>query len=86
MSKDKRDVLIIGGGIAGLVMAHECLEQGKTVTLIDRKKEAELGGLAKLAFGGMALVDTPAQRKSGIKDSPELALGDWHSFRTVRPG
>ena len=80
MSQDKTDVLIIGGGIAGLVMAYECLEQGKTVCLLDRKKQEHLGGLAKLAFGGMALVDTPVQRRSGIKDSPELALKDWHSF------
>lgn len=80
MSSDKRDVLIIGGGIAGLVMAYECLEQGKTVCLVERQKKEELGGLAKLAFGGMALVNTPVQRKAGIKDSPELALGDWHSF------
>ena len=28
----------------------------------------------------MALVDTPMQRKMGIKDSPEIALKDWCSF------
>jgi predicted oxidoreductase len=28
----------------------------------------------------MALVDTPIQRRMGVKDSPALALADWHSF------
>jgi predicted oxidoreductase len=80
MPNNKYDALIIGGGIAGLILTYELLEKGKTICLLDRKKREDLGGLAKLAFGGMAFVDTPAQRKSGIQDSPELALGDWCSF------
>lgn len=80
MKTIKSDVLIIGAGIAGLVAAYECLEKGLTVSLVDRDIEANSGGLAKLAFGGMALVDTPLQRRMGIKDSPQLALKDWHSF------
>jgi hypothetical protein len=77
---NKSDVLIVGAGIAGLVTAYECLNKGLTVTILDRDKADNIGGLAKLAFGGMALVDTPLQRKMGIVDSPEIALKDWHSF------
>lgn len=81
MSKQyKSDVAIIGGGIAGIVTALELLPTGQTITLVDRDTPERFGGLAPSSFGGMALVDTPLQRKKGIKDSPELALKDWHSF------
>ena len=80
MPAQESDIVIIGAGIAGLVAAHECLERGKSVTLIDRHTAANVGGLARTAFGGMALVGTPLQRRMGIKDSPDLALSDWHSF------
>ncbi|MBT8107643.1 MAG: FAD-binding dehydrogenase [Gammaproteobacteria bacterium] len=74
------DTVIIGAGIAGLVAAHECLENGRSVTLVDRHDEANVGGLARTAFGGMALVGTPLQKRMGIRDTPALALSDWHSF------
>ncbi len=74
------DTLVIGGGIAGIVTAMELLRAGKTVTLVDRDTPERLGGLALWAFGGMALVGTPLQRKKGIPDSPERALKDWISF------
>ena len=68
------DIVVIGAGIAGLVAAHECLEQGRSVTIIDRHDAANVGGLARTAFGGMALVGTPVQRRMGVKDTPALAL------------
>ncbi|MDH3821833.1 MAG: FAD-dependent oxidoreductase, partial [Gammaproteobacteria bacterium] len=80
MSDYHSDIVVIGAGIAGLVAAHECLERGKSVTLVDRHDEANVGGLARMAFGGMALVDTPIQRRMGVKDSPTVALADWRSF------
>ena len=80
MASHTSDIVIIGAGIAGLIAAHESLENGRSVTIIDRHDEARVGGLARTAFGGMALVGTPLQKKMGIKDTPELALSDWHSF------
>ncbi|MGB5165614.1 MAG: FAD-dependent oxidoreductase, partial [Woeseiaceae bacterium] len=80
MSAQQSDVLIIGGGIAGLVAAYECLQLGLSVQLLDRDTRENAGGLAKWAFGGMALVGTPLQRRMGIKDTPEIALQDWLSF------
>jgi len=74
------DVLIIGAGIAGLVMAYECLNKGLRVVIIERDSEENIGGLAKRSFGGMALVDTPLQRRIGVKDSKEIARRDWYSF------
>ena len=74
------DVLVVGGGIAVIVAALEMLRAGKTVTLVDRDTAKRFGGLARWAFGGMALVDTPLQRSMGIIDSPERALRDWIRF------
>jgi len=47
------------------------------VLLLDRCTPEEVGGLAREAFGGMFMVDTREQRRSGVKDSVELALADW---------
>src|SRR5690606_25041251 len=41
LSKDiKTDILIIGGGISGALMAHKCIEDGYKTTLIDRREIA----------------------------------------------
>jgi predicted oxidoreductase len=74
------DVIIAGGGLAGLAAAHELLDRGLGVLVLDRDNEDRLGGLAKRSFGGVMFVDTPHQRKLGLDDSPELAWSDWLSF------
>ncbi|KJS66522.1 MAG: fumarate reductase [Comamonadaceae bacterium BICA1-1] len=79
-SLPRTEVLIIGAGLAGLVTALECLRAGRRVTLLDRDTPERLGGLARWAFGGMCLVDTPLQRRKRIPDSPERALQDWLRF------
>jgi predicted oxidoreductase len=76
----RADVVIAGGGLAGLATAHELLELGLRVLVLDRDTEERLGGLAKRSFGGVMFVDTPQQRKLGIDDTPELAWSDWLSF------
>jgi predicted oxidoreductase len=74
------DVVIAGGGLAGLATAFELLDQGRRVLILDRDSEERLGGLAKRSFGGVMFVDTPHQRKLGINDTPDLAWSDWLSF------
>jgi len=74
------DVVLAGGGLAGLATAHELLDRGMRVLVLDRDSQDRLGGLAKRSFGGVMFVDTPHQRKLGINDSPELAWSDWQSF------
>src|SRR3954469_17065492 len=71
------DVVVVGAGIAGLTAALELLDNGRGVTLLDRCHPNEVGGLAREAFGGMFMVDSPQQRRSGISDSYDLALDDW---------
>lgn len=79
------DVLVIGGGLAGIVTALECLRSGKRVILVDRDTPDRLGGLGLWAFGGMALVGTPEQARLRIPDTPERALRDWLSFGELDP-
>lgn len=76
----KADVVIAGGGLAGLVTAYELLDHGRKVLLLDKDVPEKLGGLAKESFGGVHMIDTPHQRRMGIKDSPELAWQDWLSY------
>ncbi|BCJ70714.1 FAD-binding dehydrogenase [Catellatospora sp. IY07-71] len=71
------DVIVVGAGLAGLVATAELADAGKRVILVDQEPEASLGGQAFWSFGGLFLVDSPEQRRMGIKDSRELALQDW---------
>ena len=71
------DVIVVGGGLAGLVAATEIADAGKRVIVVDQEGEQSLGGQAFWSFGGLFLVDTPEQRRLGIKDSYDLALQDW---------
>src|ERR1700741_3673176 len=77
---ERSDILIIGGGIPGIATALDLLDGGKSVLLIDRDEETVFGGLARESFGGMFFVDSPEQRRQGIRDSTELAYSDWCSF------
>jgi uncharacterized protein len=75
------DVIIAGGGLAGIATAYEILDlSNKKVLLIEKGKEKNFGGLAKESFGGIHLIDTPYQRRMGIRDNSELAYQDWESF------
>lgn len=71
------DVIIVGAGLAGLVAAAELVEAGKKVVIVDQEPEQSLGGQAFWSFGGLFLVDSPEQRRMGIRDSYELAHEDW---------
>jgi len=77
---ERSDILIIGGGIAGIATALDLLDGGKSVLLVDRDEESAFGGLARESFGGMFFVDSPEQRRQGIRDSIDLAFRDWCSF------
>ena len=71
------DVIVIGAGLAGLVAANELTEKGARVIVVDQEGEQNLGGQAFWSFGGLFLVNTPLQRRLGIRDSLELAMQDW---------
>lgn len=76
-SKADADAIIVGAGLAGLVAACELVERGHRVLIVDQENSANLGGQAFWSFGGLFFVDSPEQRRLGVRDSHELALQDW---------
>ncbi|UTT65901.1 FAD-binding dehydrogenase [Janibacter sp. CX7] len=71
------DAIVVGHGLAGLVATAELADAGRKVLLVDQESVANIGGQAHWSFGGLFFVDSPEQRRMGIKDSAELAHGDW---------
>jgi len=84
MSKNENkityDAIVIGAGVSGLTAALELAKANKKVLILDAQDESKVGGLARNAFGGMALIGTPEQKRSGITDNATIALKDWHNF------
>ncbi|BAL79868.1 FAD-binding dehydrogenase [Bradyrhizobium cosmicum] len=74
---EETDVIVVGAGLSGLVAATEIADAGKRVVVLDQEGEQSLGGQAFWSFGGLFLVNSPEQRRLGIKDSVELAMQDW---------
>ncbi len=71
------DVIVVGTGLSGLVATAALIEQGKKVLLLDQESRQNMGGQAFWSFGGLFLVNSPEQRRLGIRDSYELAIQDW---------
>ncbi|TDP79178.1 hypothetical protein DEU31_1548 [Brachybacterium sp. AG952] len=71
------EVVVVGAGLSGLVAATEIADGGRRVLLLEREGEQDLGAQAWWSFGGLFLVDSPEQRRFGIRDSLELARQDW---------
>ncbi|WP_170325818.1 FAD-binding dehydrogenase [Ruegeria arenilitoris] len=77
MTNNTADAIVVGAGLAGLAAAAELADRGKKVIVLDQEPEHFLGGQAFWSLGGLFMVDTPEQRRMGIKDSHDLALRDW---------
>src|SRR6201996_105323 len=71
------DVIVVGAGLAGLVATAELADAGRRVLLLDQEPASNLGGQAHWSFGGLFLVDSPEQRRTGIREAFELARQDW---------
>jgi uncharacterized protein len=71
------DVIVVGAGLAGLVATAELADAGRRVILLEQEPEPYLGGQAFWSLGGLFLVDSPEQRRLGVRDSVERAMGDW---------
>ena len=53
------DVIVVGGGLAGLVATNELANADRSVLLLDREPLDSLGGQAFWSLGGLFGVDTP---------------------------
>ena len=74
---ESADAIVIGGGLAGLVAACELADAGRRVVILEQEGEISRGGQAFWSLGGLFFVDSPEQRRLGVRDSRELALQDW---------
>ncbi len=64
------DMLIIGGGMAGMSAALSGVQNGLSVILLEQKEF--LGGNALAATGTYLLGNTEVQKAQGIQDDPEV--------------
>ncbi len=68
------DVVVIGGGFAGLAAGIEARLAGASVLLVE--KMARPGGNSIISDGGMNAAGSRLQKALGINDSPELMYRD----------
>lgn len=71
------DAIVVGGGLAGLAAAAELGDTGRKTLIVEQEGGDWLGGQAYWSLGGLFMVDTPEQRRLGIRDSHALAWQDW---------
>jgi len=71
------DVIVVGAGLAGLVATAELADAGRRVILLEQEPEPWLGGQAFWSLGGLFFINSPEQRRLGVRDSHELATRDW---------
>ncbi|MDP6935463.1 MAG: FAD-dependent oxidoreductase, partial [Myxococcota bacterium] len=69
------DVLVVGGGPAGMSAAIEAISKGASVLVVDRDEEP--GGAARWSGGQMLFSGTSEQASSGVVDGPARLLADW---------
>jgi len=80
------DVIVIGGGGAGLAAATSAAERGRSVILFE--SEGELGGSTQLSAGMFTAAGTSVQKALGIEDTVErffqhyMDLNQW----LLKPG
>src|ERR1700719_2418204 len=77
IARNQADAIVVGAGLAGLVATAELADAGRRVIVLEQEPEPWMGGQAFWSFGGLFLVNSPEQRRLGIRDSHELASKDW---------
>ncbi len=81
----RTDAILVGGGISALITAFELVRGGRRVTIYEGQPRERVGGQCRDAFGGFFFVDSPEQRRLGIRDSIELAWEDWQGYAEFGP-
>jgi succinate dehydrogenase/fumarate reductase flavoprotein subunit len=78
------DVIVVGSGATGLPAAIAAREGGASVLIVEANWD--VGGHAALSGGNVALGGgTSAQKKYGVKDSPDLLFSDLTDWSVVEP-
>jgi predicted oxidoreductase len=71
----RADVVVVGGGIAGLAAATEAARLGAAVVLVE--SSPRLGGAALISGGGICVAGSSTQERQGVQDDPDTAFDDW---------
>ncbi|MGQ0522101.1 MAG: FAD-dependent oxidoreductase [Betaproteobacteria bacterium] len=74
MNAETFDVVVVGGGGAGLAAASEVARLGRSVVLLE--KNPETGGSTSWSVGSISATNTPHQRRAGIRDTPDEHFED----------
>ncbi len=72
------DIIVVGGGGAGLAAAIEARAAGASVVLLE--KNEKLGGSTSWSIGSITSTGTPHQRRRGIVDNPADHWADMPGF------
>ena len=76
-SYEEYDLVIIGGGLAGLTAAYESyLKTNNTIKILLIEQLSSLGGNSKRATSGINFLETDPQKKSKIDDNYHLFFND----------
>jgi len=76
-------VIVVGGGLAGMSAANQALECGGKTVLLD--KSSFCGGNSTKATSGINGANTKAQKSKGIVDTAEIFLADTLKGGAKRP-
>ncbi len=72
------DVIVVGGGGAGMAAAIEAARWGRRVVLLE--KEPALGGSTGWSVGSISATGTWQQKAAGIADHPDAHFEDMEAF------
>jgi succinate dehydrogenase/fumarate reductase flavoprotein subunit len=72
------DVVVVGGGGAGLAAAIEARAAGRSVVLLE--KNPKLGGSTAWSVGSITSTGTPHQIRQGLQDRPQDHFDDMPLF------
>ncbi len=82
-SEAQADVVVVGGGLAGLSAAIKASQGGASVILIE--KMATLGGSSALSGGGLGATNSSVQKENGITDTNEDWRKLWEERQATSP-
>ena len=76
-SNENYDLVIIGGGLAGLTTAYESnLKSNNTLNIVLIEQSSNIGGNSNRATSGINLLETPPQKENNIIDNYTIFYSD----------